>query len=322
MKLFAFGLGYSARARSCARAGDRGERHGALGRSGGGAAERGDRGLRLRRRAPRRRALPAALARARHCADLGAAGAGGRSRARRVRARDRGRAGSERASSISRPSASTAIGTAAWVDETSPTLTRAPRGRWRLAAEAHGARSARARGVRRRRAAARRHLRARPQRAGQIARGRRTADRQAGQVFNRVHVDDIAGVLWRADRGRRAGRALERRRRGARAAAGRHRLRRRHCSASSRRRRSRSRGADCRRWRGASTKTTGASATDKLKRELGFARLSDLPRGAAGAGGGGGGARVARRPPQRRTCASGRSRAKLAHEHPGRKSWT
>ena len=46
-----------------------------------------------------------------------------------------------------------------------------------------------------------------------------------GQVFNRIHVDDIAGALWHlADDA--LGRPLQRRRRRAGAAAGRRRLRR------------------------------------------------------------------------------------------------
>ena len=94
MRLFAFGLGYCARAAIARRPGRRGERDGALGGGRRGAAARGDRGLRLRRRALRSRAARGARARG-HSAGLGGAGACGRSGARPFRPGDRGGAGVE-----------------------------------------------------------------------------------------------------------------------------------------------------------------------------------------------------------------------------------
>jgi nucleoside-diphosphate-sugar epimerase len=85
----------------------------------------------------------------------------------------------------------------AWIDEASETRTTAPRGRWRLKAEAAWRSFGEARGV------AVDILRL----AGIYGPGRnalvklREGDARRivkpGQVFNRVHVDDIAGVIWR-----------------------------------------------------------------------------------------------------------------------------
>lgn len=85
-----------------------------------------------------------------------------------------------------------------WVDEASETRTRAPRGLWRLAAEARWRELGAARAI--------------PvdvlRLAGIYGPGRnalvklREGDARRivkpGQVFNRVHVDDIAAVVWRS----------------------------------------------------------------------------------------------------------------------------
>jgi nucleoside-diphosphate-sugar epimerase len=85
----------------------------------------------------------------------------------------------------------------AWIDETSETRTSAPRGRWRLEAEAEWQSLSEGRGV--------------PvdilRLAGIYGPGRNALAKlregdarrivKAGQVFNRIRVDDIAEVFWR-----------------------------------------------------------------------------------------------------------------------------
>ena len=85
----------------------------------------------------------------------------------------------------------------AWIDETSETRATAPRGLWRLAAEAAWQRHGAARGV--------------PvdilRLAGIYGPGRNSLVKlregdarrivKPGQVFNRIHVEDIAAVIWR-----------------------------------------------------------------------------------------------------------------------------
>ena len=287
-KLFAFGLGYAARRVLARLRRRRGERRDA--RSGDGArlAARRRRRVRVRRRAARA-GFGGRAARRRYAARQRAARRERRSGARPFRARRSPPRRPWSASSISRASASTATGAG-------PGSTRRARRRRVRRAGAGGsaprrvARLGAARGV--------------PvdilRLAGIYGPGRnalvklREGDARRivkpGQVFNRIHVDDIAAVISAADRGRRAGRGLERRRRGARAAAGRRRLRRRTS-----RRRAAAGGAvrgrpRCRRWRAVSTATTVASRRQAQARTRLSLALSDLSRGPARAGGGGRGA--------------------------------
>ena len=89
-----------------------------------------------------------------------------------------------------------------------------------------------------------------------------------GQVFNRIHVDDIATIVEAAFRAARR-RHLQRRGRRAGAAGGCARFMRRSCSAYRRRRKSRSRAPSFRRWREVSTARTKRVRNDRIKRELG-----------------------------------------------------
>ena len=85
----------------------------------------------------------------------------------------------------------------AWVDEASPPSPSSPRSWRRLDAEGQWRGFGEGEGRPGRHPPSRRHLRARPQCARQFARGRGAARRQAGPDFNRIHVDDIAEVALR-----------------------------------------------------------------------------------------------------------------------------
>ena len=159
----------------------------------------------------------------------------------------------------------------AWIDETMPAEPTSARGRRRIAAEqdwlALGARRATRTQIFRL--------------AGIYGPGRSAIDRlregtahrivKPGQVFNRIHVDDIAAAVHRGHRWTRRRADLQRHRRRAGTAAGRHHLCRRavaHAAAAGGRP---SRTRSSRRWRPASMPTTSASATTRLRQELGVA---------------------------------------------------
>ncbi len=215
-----------------------------------------------------------------------------RSGSRALRGGDRERAPRLPGSAISRPSASTAITAGGWVDETSRVQPRsdalAPAASRRSEAWlAFGRRTGKAVAVFRL--------------AGIYGPGRNalknladgTARRivKPGQVFNRIHVDDIAAALARLDRETARRRDLQRRRRRAGAAAGRRRLRGANLLGIApppgnavRKAEFEPDGAR------ASTARTSASRTASSGDELGVAlTLPDLSRGAARAVRGGGG---------------------------------
>ena len=92
-----------------------------------------------------------------------------------------------------------------------------------------------------------------------------------GQVFSRIHVEDLAERARRLDRAAASRRGLQCLRRRAGAARGGRRLCRGAARAVGRRRWCRSRRPGCRRWRAASTTTTSGCRTPASKSELGVA---------------------------------------------------